>query len=447
MIKNLSSVLALAILSTSFAVFSAKGATGQPMTLRELIEKGKSSHPNAEISRWRVKAAELELARVNGEFGPRIKARAGAGPITGATGDALSSQEDRDEIGLALLSSFEFTWPVYFWGRKSTVRTAARAGQVVKEMEGRETESQLVYEIKEAFYGFLFAKSMVDFVEGHRSKLVDILEDMKTKKKNKSEIYQMQVLLSQVDSKMAEAKAGLQIAEMGLAVRTGHQLEDKLVLKDKWLQANLRERKPLAFYLDQFKGHHPKLKMIDAGIQAKSALAKSEELAQWPVLAVLAKYDYSSSSVRADQQSIFAYDPFNQNQFILGFGLEWDFQFGLHSSKRDKFLAEKNVLLAQQSLAKGGLAALVKKSWIELEKAEAQLNALRKAHKAAKKLWGRSAMSWAAGLATSKKISEAFTTRALVAKDYYQAIHSYELAWASLSQVVGKEVDPQITQK
>jgi outer membrane protein len=426
-----------------FFLASVFVSVGHAETLPELIELARKNNPQAQVQKHSEQVSESQLSRISGEFGPRLKARIGVGPITESQGDALSSVQDTSNIGAAYLGSLEFTWPIYTWGRQSALRTAAENGVLVTQAEGQEKFQQLDYDVKEAYFGVLFAKTMIDFISGHREKLVEILEKMKDKKKSKTEIYRLEVLLATVDSKMADAEAALDIAQMGLAVRTGKTVNDKVELAEEWLSPDQRERSEFQVYADQFLARNYQLRKINAGIEAKQALAKSERLAKFPVPAVLAKYDYSSASVREDQQSAFAYDPFNQSQLIFGIGFQWDYQFGLHSAKETKYLAEKNVLVAQRKQAEDGLLALVKKAWIDLGAAEKKLQAAKKGNRSAKKLWSRSAMSMAAGLSTSEKISQAFTARAFAGKDYYEAVFAYELAWAELSKIVGVEIDPK----
>ena len=156
----------------------------------------------------------------------------------------------------------------------------------------------------------------------------------------------------------------------------------------------------------------------------------------------LVKYDYAQTNQRTVQNNPFIYDPYNHSSLAAGVGLTWDIDFGVGQSKRDKLVLEIAELKSKELYAKEGLKVLLNKSYIEVEDAQRRAETLKKAYKSAKKWLTNIETSVGLGLTPAKDIIDAYTTRALVFKDYYESLYQYQMAWAHLSEAIGQEVDP-----
>ena len=69
---------------------------------------------------------------------------------------------------------------------------------------------------------------------------------------------------------------------------------------------------------------------------------------------------------------------------------------------------------------------------------------VKKSKKLAKKLFRKSIVGHSLGLVKSKELIEAYKTKLLTYKSYYEAIYNYNLSWAELSKNIGKEIDPYL---
>ena len=372
-----------------------------------------------------------------------MKSTLGVGPITSASGNALNSEHERDEWGAAFLAGIEFNWPLWSWGRQKNNHQAVKHGLSVKKAENQEKWLEVSYQVKEAYYGYLLAHSLKDFVDGVEEKLKSALKEAKSfKKKKKESIYRLEILLGQVSSKKNEIASALKIASAGLKVRSGHKKE--LYPTEEWLSSRFRKIEALEYYQDKALQNNVQILKIASGVKAQRELIVAEKKGGYPVVGLLFKYNYTQTDVREDQKSLFAYDPYNRSEALLGVGLQWDWQFGKVSQKVKKIKLEEKKLLLKQEFAKRGIPELVKKAWEELIVAEKNVRIFKKTQKAGKKWLARAAIGWGTGLADSKKLVEAFSARAQTRRQYLEAIYQYELKWGALSRVVGREVDPNL---
>jgi outer membrane protein len=397
---------------------------------------------NGEIAAERatVLQAEADLDRVGGEFGPKIEILAGVGPNFRASGDAVSGSEDKGTWGRTLVGAFSVAQPLYSFGRKSNYRQAAVLGKQVKIAGVKVKEQDVRLQVKEAYYGYLAAKSLYDYIQEGRA---DLEKAKAGKTPSKKEQLRMDVFMSQIDSKEAELKKNILLAQEALQVRLG-ALENEIVLpKEDWIDASERKLNALEYYLNLAQGERGEFQQLRQGILAKRRLAAAEYGAFFPVLAVLAKYDFADTNVRNTQTSPYAYDPYNRDAWTLGLGLKWDLQWGLPQAKAAKLSAEAEELEAKQSFAERGILLEVKRAFWDLEEANTRLNATTAANRASKKLLSQELMAYGSGLGGKvEDIATAYAARAEAVKGYYEAIYQQHLAWARLSHAVGQEVDP-----
>jgi outer membrane protein TolC len=203
-----------------------------------------------------------------------------------------------------------------------------------------------------------------------------------------------------------------------------------------------RELKSANYYFDLMNQSSPDLIKVDLGIQAKSDVLISEKKSARPVFGALLKYDYAQTNQRTAQNNPFIYDPYNHSSLAAGVGLTWDIDFGVGQSKQDKLVLEIAELKSKQLYAKEGLKVLLNKAYMEVGEAQERAETLKKAYKSAKKWLTNIETSVGLGLTPAKDIIDAYTTRALVFKDYYESLYRYQMSWARLSEATGQEVDP-----
>jgi outer membrane protein len=423
-------------------LFLATFCAAEPLTLSTALKIAETQNKEIQAQGFQVTQSNQDIRRVHGEFGPKFEAMAGVGPITRATGNYLGSTTDNDHWGRIFLGKFTLTQPLYTFGRKSSYLQAAEAGVAVEQGELSVKISEVRYQVKEAYYGFQLANSFRDFIEGGKTELQKALEKRKRNSESK-ESYKMEIFLAEVESREAEVLKYFQLAKDGLALRVGIG-RDQLEIKDLWIIPQERKLESLEKYLGLAKENRGEFQQLKNGIQAKLRLASAEKKALLPVMVALASYEFADTNIRPEQQSVFAYDPYNKDSLALGVGLKLDFQWSLAQAKAGKYAAEALELEAKQSYADQGIETEVRKAYLEVQEAESRLSAAKKGYGTGKKWLTKEIIGFSSGLSGSGGLAEAYGARAETTKSYYEAVHRHHMAWAALSKAVGKEVDPAI---
>ena len=437
----------LNLLAFSFLLFISAGAHADQtvVTLKEAIAKALKNNLEIKTESYKSSIAATDLTLIKGELLPKISTMAGVGPINGKKGN-YAFYQDQKTWGAEWIGSIEAKIPLFIWGRGDDLRNAARLNTELNKLDVIKKQNEIIGKLKVAYYGWQYALSLLDFVGETQKDLETAVKALQDKKGKKEDILRLEVFKYQVEEKKIEIEKNVKLAQMGVAFYLGEEfkIDSKSVIQNErlWIEMDQRELQSFSYYLDLMNQATPDLLKVGMGIEAKSDLLINEKKSARPMFGALIKYDYAQTNQRSVQNNPFIYDPYNHSSLAAGIGLTWDIDFGVGQSKQDKLVLEIAELKSKELYAKEGLKVLLNKSYIEVEDAQLRAETLKKAYKSAKKWLTNIETSVGLGLTPAKDIIDAYTTRALVFKDYYESLYQYQMSWAHLSEATGQEVDP-----
>lgn len=426
----------------AFNSFAEEAVTSKPISLKEAINLTLKNNLEIKTEVYKKNIALTDLDLIKGETSTKINILAGAGPINGKTGNYLG-YKDTNKWGAEWITSIDAKIPLYLWGREENLKRAATLNGEINGLDLTKKQLEVIYKLKEAYYGQQYALSLLDFVTETQNDLDSALKSMEEKKGKKEDILRIEVFKHQVEEKKIEVEKSIKLATLGLQFYTG---EMNFANERTWIEVDDRELKELSYYQDLLAKNYPDLQKIKMGIEAKNNLLDNERKSYYPVVAAIVKYDLAYTNQRSAQHNPFIYDQYNHSDVGAGIGLTWDLDFGVKKSKSDKLVLEIAELQSKDHFAKVGLKTLVEKAYMEVESTRKRTEALQKAYKSSKKWMSNVGASIGLGLAPAKDIIDAYTMRALVLKDYYESMYNHQLAWANLSVAVGTEVDPLLSE-
>jgi outer membrane protein TolC len=420
--------------------------------LKESIEKALFSNHEIKESHLKVQQSEKDFQLVKMKYRPQFDLMLGLGPINKAYGDAVQSTDadlvEFDSWGLLVMATVETKVPIYTWGQREDYLAATKMGKIVQEQEVVKTKNTVTYKVKELYYGILLAATIRSFiidVEGDINKAIDELK--RKRKRNKESLYQLNIFKNQLLAKKAEIDSQYIMAQKALAYYTGQPVGTLVHPKEEWLEFDRKRVKPFDYYKDLFFKHRPELKQVNAGIEAKHSLASATNKSRFPMLGIIGKYDFSYTSAREKQNSVFAYDPYNKNSFVLGVGFTWQLDWGISRVEAQKYRLEKRELEHKKVQAESGLVLDLRKKWEEVKYGREVVKRNSKARKYAKKWLNSIVMK--AGIGSSlntDQFAKAYQARAMTFKNYLESLYKYYLSWAKLSKAVGTEIDPALSE-
>lgn len=426
----------IAVLSM-LATFSLQAKT---ISIEEAIQSAKANSQQVKALKIRQKQFDADLQRVSGEFGLRFESFVAFAPIYEETGDALRSEVNTDSWGAFILGNVGAQYPLLTWGRKKKYMDAIEHGRTVSKAEERLTTNRLIFEVKQAYWGVVLGRKVLELIEDGKADLAKARENL-GKKAKKRDRYRLEIFEQKLLGTEAEVTQLLETARSALAFRMGLNLaEAELpVPKDRWLKTSGQELKPLKGYIAEAMAKRPEFEQLRVGIEAKRLLASAENKGRLPVVGLGIQYKYAHTAQRTRQQSVFAYDPYNLDALEAGIGVKWDFNWGLQSAKAARYRAEAEELEAKQLYARNGITVQVSKAYHEFKAARARMQAGRESYKSAKKWLRREMIGVGTGLGDTKNLVEAYTAWAEAARDNFESQYAFLEAEAKLAEMIGAE--------
>jgi outer membrane protein TolC len=415
------------------------------LSLKDAIELVKNNNLEVKTENFKAMAAATDLTLIKGEMRPKINLLTGVGPINGKTGNYLS-YKDKNTWGVQWVASLETKIPLYAWGKQNDLTHAATLNTEINHLDINKKQIEIIFKLKEAYYGWQYALSLLDFLNDTQADLESAIKVLENKNAKKDDLFHLEVFKYQLEDRKIEVEKNVRLTRMGVNFYIGEDIsfDEKNAIENerKWIELDKRELKDFDYYYAIMAHDYPDLLKVAKGITAKGDLLTSEKKSTLPVFGGLVKFDHAETNQRNAEKNPFIYDPYNHNFLAVGIGLTWDIDFGVSQSKQDKLIIEIAELHAKEHYAQEGLKVALRKAYYEVDEAEQRALVLHKAYKSARNWLANIETSVGLGLTPAKDIVDAYTSRALVNKDYFESLYRYQMAWATLSESTGVEVDP-----
>lgn len=423
------------------------------VTLASAIELALSNNSELASKLTQVAQAEAREAQAHAASYPKVIGQAILSPIYSATGNAVRSDNDSSKWGAWLQSTVTILQPIYTWGKLSSLREATAHGSEVARAQGRKDRNELVYQVKELFYGAVLAEQLYTFLEDGKNEVTEILkkaeEDQKKKRPSiaKRDFYRLKIFAAEADYRFEEAKKLRMLARHALSLRLGFDPDEETIPHETVLTP-IETAPPTEDELaNRMLDARPEFAQLKNGIIAKQALVASEKANNYPMVFAGGLLSFAYSNVRESQQSAYAFDPYNRNTGGVGVGVQWTWDFATTHANVSALRAEIDGLERLQSFAKSGFKMELKKSLAELHEARARLAASKEAFQIGKRWLVSETMGYSIGLTEVKNLIDAYLARAKTVKDHWEAIYRVNMTWADLTRTVGTEITPGLVAK
>jgi outer membrane protein len=365
-------------------------------------------------------------------------------PMFEETGDALNSVKDYGSWGIYSRIEGNIIQPLHTFGVISSYKKVANIGYDVELEKVKMKKEELIERTKKLYYSVQLSYDLVDVLLDANEKIqkaVKIAKDKVTKNKlPKKDLHSLKFNKSKIEIKASDAKRAKKMAEKGLLVSLGLDLDSSLDFKKAYINQENFKLKEEKHYLKLARENRPELKMIDHGIKASLSLWKAEKNKKLPFVFLGAFGGYSYSNVREDQKSAFANDPYNNLRGGLALGIRMNLDWGTMNAKarQNKHIYEK--ILFSKNSAEDGVILEVKKAYMEVKDYEHQVKTTEEGMKNANSWFLKEMMGYSMGLAETKDLIKSMEASFESKLNYYLSIYKYNLAIAKLSKVVGVEL-------
>jgi outer membrane protein len=334
--------------------------------------------------------------------------------------------------------------PLWTWGKLDGYVKAATAGIGVEQAKAEIKKHEVIKRIKEFFYGYQLASDALDLgdeVGGNLDKAINKAKRMieeETGEVSQTDLERLLVGQAELRRQLAEAKQGLPLAKA--ALRGFAKIDGDFQVKPNYLELEKIRYSSLDEVVLSAWKNKPELKQLSNGLKARRELVKVEESEYYPTLFVGARFSGGKSDARDVSNNPFL----NDDGFgpIVGgpaLGLKWNMSFFTTQAKVAQAEAQYRALQAKEEFAKIGIPLQVEQAYRKvLEHKEKSEQA--KEGTTASRRWMVSAVSnYDVGIGDAKTLMEGIGAYAMMKISYLKAKYEYNLALATLSQVIGEE--------
>lgn len=414
------------------------------------VREALQADPRMREERMGRVAKELQVGAVKaGALLPKFEVSMLMGPAPGLRtrvddGDTVETW-DFSKMGPFFGVDVDVAQPLNY-GQLETGLKAARADLRQKEMDIANKEFRKSLELQEYYYSYLLAIEMRKLVLDAKKQLDKALEKMEEALDEEKEgVTQRDVL--EIKAGFFEVEKGVSDAENGLrkvklAARFALALDDSVefVPQDQVLAPRNDEVPSLDSLRHYAALHHPDIKRLYAGLEARSLQMDLAAAKLGPEFFVMGEFTYAKSWAgerKTINPDAFAQDPVNRLSGALGVGMRYKLNLWNSWENYKKARAEFRLLKQTQSYAGTGIALQVEEKYADWETARDKLESAKRSLRATEGILKGAGLQYEIDPSKTDDLVSAYKKNLYMQKDYYYAVFDYNMAVAKLFAQAG----------
>jgi outer membrane protein TolC len=175
-------------------------------------------------------------------------------------------------------------------------------------------------------------------------------------------------------------------------------------------------------------------------IDVRRALAGLARSFYYPDFFLAGQVGVARCNVCQDQTNPFVFDPFNLDLYGAAAGVRLTLDFGQKIARARQADAELKKLELQAQRATEGIKLEVRKAWLEWRQAREQAAIVTKGRKSAQGWLFQASINFSTGLMKLRDLTDALASWFKFRLEELRSIFNYNVAVATLSQVIGREL-------
>ncbi len=436
----------------SFILVSA--AFAQELTLEKAVEIALKRNPSYKISLLSVRSAkEMErvafskklftvdfsysYTRLNEEQQVNVEPVEipplfpGASPMVIKPHDIVISRQNVYEY------KFTFFQPIFTGGKISMAHEIAKLGVDVEMLKEKEARLDLVFEVKRAYLNALKAKKFLsvakETVKLLKAHYRDALEFYKQGITPKVDLLRTEVALSRAKQRLTDAEAAYKLALSALAVLLRDKVDASYELHDVEVKPSLE----LSFddCLRIAFSNRPVIKAVAKQVEVARRYVKLEQSDYYPQIGLAGEYSKHGNNPDCDGDGLT-----DAERWAISLQLKWNlFAWGKTRHSVERARIEELKALEQLKAVKDKVALEVREAYLKLISARDKLMVAEKEVAQAKENYRDTRERYKEQIDTSTDVIDAQVFLSNAETRYYEALYDYNIAYARLVRVMGRE--------
>ena len=366
--------------------------------------------------------------------------------------------------------------PVSTFGQLVLAKRIADGGIEAARIRRAQTESDVVYQVKQIYYGVQLAQETIGLLEDAIGKIDKRIKDEESRqawgededwegsadaegKKGEGDkaegendigdlpgidpydMAQLKVFKLELEKRLEEATHNQELAYEGMLIHLDLEPDTKIVLDSLSLTPEPAKLDRADEFVDAGMTAQPEVKLMDLGVETKHKLYKLEKRKVLPTAGVGFFVDVgrTTGEIRGLQLTDDFNDPFNFTRAGLGFELKGTIDFHGSYAKIKKARAEYHKAMYERMIARRAISVDAHKAYLEAKRAQENLKRAKRGESLAEQMMFLSKVNTDIGLGDNEKYTDSLKAMLLARGVYYKSVFDYNMALASLEKRVGRD--------
>jgi outer membrane protein TolC len=369
-----------------------------------------------------------------------------APPLLGTVEYPQSTLSTRNITGLGNLQPFfQFgvngTLPIYTFGKIDAGLRAAEANVRSSEWDMEKARQQTRMDVRRAFFGLELARDVKDVATGALERIDKGIQGIKDKiahgdpNVGDADRLRLEAYRQEIAAQSLQVPKGEAYALAALRFLTG--VETAFEIVDEPLKRPDRPLVAVAQYLEAARLLRPDVNMARAGIAAKGAMLDLARGKLFPDLGLNLGADFVSTPSAAQQQNLWASDPFNHFYYYFSVGLRWSLDLLPAAARMKQAESQLEESRSLERLAFGSAMLEVEKAYADAAEAKGREEAWDKAEHLAKEWISIASDHIELGTWDERALLEPLRAYGNARVQHLYALMDYNVAMSSLAQASG----------
>lgn len=344
---------------------------------------------------------------------------------------------NRSKIGLGI--------PLATFGKIDRAKKLANQGIEAAEEGKVKKTSEVVYKVKQIYYGILLARETKRLLESaYKQSDKEIRKREEKGRTDPVELLKLKIFRSDMDKKTLEANNREILALEALRTLIGLDGAQSFDVKRTRLRPLSRKLEKFDHYQQVAYQQRADVKLLRIGLRSSRLNYELEKRRYAPDLGMGGFFEIGRApgveGLTADDDFN---DPFNFTRAGVGLRLEGKFDLGGRTAKIRQAEADMLKAEVQGDLALQGIMLEVKKAYLNVQSAERELERAEETSKLARQLLFLTQSNFDIGLSEAKDLIDAISQFLLTRGEYFKAVFDLNVAFAELDQKVDEIPDRQ----
>ena len=412
--------------------------------LKRLLSLADTYNAQVKMSADRLAQAHAQLDEIKWIPWSQFSVTGGLAAVPEIRGTSVYSPNGdislSSKLGPAWRVTVEGVIPIYTFGKISSANAAAEALVDVAAADVERFKRLVHHDVRRAYFGIMLAHDARYLLDKASSRLDDAIDSAGEKDEtDESDLLRMKTYRAEVRARLGEIDKGERIATTSLRFLTGIPEGAPVDVPDEPITPPRKPLVDVVVYLAAARIHRPEVKMVKAGIEARSAQVDLAKARLYPDIGLGFSFGYANAPIIADQTNPFILDNANYLRYGAGLVFRWNLDL-LPGAARVRFAeAQLAELRDTEKYALGGVGVEVETAYANAKDATVREEAYGEAESLAKRWVATVSAGISIGTKDDKDIIDPLRSFLTNRFNHLQAIMDLDVAVSSLSLATGDE--------